>query len=151
MQDATSPPSLIFYMKCSVHKWHLTVFQKAMVVERVWLPTAQTWICVTSFLWGFTEYILYYMQFVLLRTWDMIFQICNTISEDLCHWVFMNVLSCTEETVSRMWITLNTVTTKNNCLCFQASVCMWQQYCCNKYRFCATFKSAKNLCITCTA
>jgi len=48
-------------------------------------------------------------------------------------------------------MTLNTVTIKNNCLCFQASVCMWQQYCCNKYRFCATFKCKKNLRITCTA
>jgi hypothetical protein len=76
---------------------------------------------------------------------------CVTISEDLCHWVFMNVQSCTEGNVSRMRMTLNTVTTKNNCLCFQASVCKWQQYCSNKYRFCAIFKSAKNLCITCTA
>jgi hypothetical protein len=42
MQDEARPPSLIFCMKCSVHEWHLTVFQEAMVVDMVWLPTAQT-------------------------------------------------------------------------------------------------------------
>ena len=42
MQDGARPPSLLFCMKCSVHEWHLTVFQEAMGVDRVSLPTAQT-------------------------------------------------------------------------------------------------------------